>query len=456
MSDGKSASITAPNGSAQKKLMEKALKVSNVKPSFVDYIECHGTGTALGDPIEVEALAEVFSQFRSQSNPLIVGAVKANIGHLECAAGISGLIKAALVLGHRCALPNAALDTLNPLIKKTIDSKEFAILFPTGSQPLSTGEHKLLVAGVSSFGYSGTICHTILQEAPEHVHRDTEMYSEEVATLNMGWSLSSIEGHGTPSSSLDQLFPNHTSLPWPGSLPHPLLQRSISQSKSCEFETVFHDRLIEFFGDHNTFSGTIFPVAAYVEIGLAAGSLVRSKGTSVELVDIEFVHPLEVTLGRKLMSTHQFYDGMHFVELSPESSSETIVASISKINGNPAVLTPSESLNDLKMKHTKDIQLAMDNSRHGVYWTIQSVKLAEGGMSVLAQIGLLKDSLHEHDNYYHVHTLPCLMVPPSSYSPCCLIWMEAIGHLPTFLVLLSIVLVVPLGLISLSLRTNQR
>ena len=106
MSDGKSASITAPNGSAQKKLLERALKVSNLKPTDINYIEAHGTGTALGDPIEVEALAEVFSQFRSQSNPLMVGATKANIGHLECAAGIAGLIKAALVLGQGCAPSN--------------------------------------------------------------------------------------------------------------------------------------------------------------------------------------------------------------------------------------------------------------------------------------------------------------------------------------------------------------
>ena len=79
MSDGTSVSITAPNGSAQKRLIEKALQTSNLKPSGVDYIESHGTGTALGDPIEVEALAEVFDTSRSQSNLLTVGAVKSNI-----------------------------------------------------------------------------------------------------------------------------------------------------------------------------------------------------------------------------------------------------------------------------------------------------------------------------------------------------------------------------------------
>ena len=162
MSDGTSASITAPNGSAQKMLLEKALQTSNLRSSDVDYIESHGTGTALGDPIEVEALAGVFGTSRSQSNPLLAGGVKANIGHLECAAGIAGLIKATLVLGHRGAPPNPALATLNPLIKNTIDTNEFALLFPVESEPFSSSISKPLVAGVSSFGYSGTISHAIL------------------------------------------------------------------------------------------------------------------------------------------------------------------------------------------------------------------------------------------------------------------------------------------------------
>ena len=403
MSDGTSASITAPNGSAQKKLIEKAFQTSNLKPSDVDYIESHGTGTALGDPIEVEALAEVFDTSRSQSNPLLAGGVKANIGHLECAAGIAGLIKASLVLGHRFVSSNTALETLNPLIKKTIDSKEFAVLFPIASLPLSSSANKLLVAGVSSFGYSGTISHSILQQAPKHLCRDMETNTEQ--------SFASLEACGAPLSSLDRAFPNHNCLefpnriclPWPGPSPHPLLQQSISQSKSCEFETVFHDRLIEFFGDHITFSRSIFPVACYVEMGLATGAFMRSKGTAVELVDVKFVHPLDVTAGKKLISTHYFGSEMQFVELSPENNNETIVSSISQINGNPVRFTPADSLNNLKMQHIQEIEVAMDNFCHDVYQTIQSVKLAEDGMSVLARIGLPSDSSHEHDIYYNVH-----------------------------------------------------
>mmetsp|Transcript_17589 Transcript_17589/g.25676 ORF Transcript_17589/g.25676 Transcript_17589/m.25676 type:complete len:162 (+) Transcript_17589:652-1137(+) len=98
MSDGKSASITAPHGLAQERVIQQALRVSNIKPDEVDYIEAHGTGTALGDPIEIEALAGVFASSMnnssSSSRSLMVGSVKSNIGHLEMAAGMAGLIKA--------------------------------------------------------------------------------------------------------------------------------------------------------------------------------------------------------------------------------------------------------------------------------------------------------------------------------------------------------------------------
>eukprot|EP00584_Thalassiosira_punctigera_P001363 CAMPEP_0172527556 /NCGR_PEP_ID=MMETSP1067-20121228/2201_1 /TAXON_ID=265564 ORGANISM="Thalassiosira punctigera, Strain Tpunct2005C2" /NCGR_SAMPLE_ID=MMETSP1067 /ASSEMBLY_ACC=CAM_ASM_000444 /LENGTH=3313 /DNA_ID=CAMNT_0013311309 /DNA_START=123 /DNA_END=10064 /DNA_ORIENTATION=- len=172
MSDGKSASITAPNGAAQEKLIRRALDVSGIKAEDVDYIEAHGTGTVLGDPIEIEALAEVFAHSRSSSQPLFVGSVKSNIGHLEGAAGMASLIKAVLVLTHECAPPNASLETLNPLIDKIMVSHNFDVKFPTKVESVTHEESgKLLVAGVSSFGYSGTIAHTIIRQVPANVRR---------------------------------------------------------------------------------------------------------------------------------------------------------------------------------------------------------------------------------------------------------------------------------------------
>ena len=110
MSDGTLASITAPNGSAQGKLIERALEASGIRPNDIDYIEAHGTGTALGDPIEIETLAEVFKKSKTKSILLMVGSVKSNIGHLECAAGIAGLIKAVLILVHEHAPSNIGLE----------------------------------------------------------------------------------------------------------------------------------------------------------------------------------------------------------------------------------------------------------------------------------------------------------------------------------------------------------
>ena len=190
MSDGKSATITAPNGLAQERLIRKALEVSGCHPDEVDYIEAHGTGTSLGDPIEVDALASVFASSKREKpgNALMVGSVKANIGHLEGAAGMAGLIKAILVLQHECVPPNVGLKDLNPLIAKTITSKNFNVEFPTepiSLQSLSNSEddahdEKLLVAGVSSFGYSGTIAHTIIQQPPAKFLRSVMNIEEEV------------------------------------------------------------------------------------------------------------------------------------------------------------------------------------------------------------------------------------------------------------------------------------
>ena len=130
-----------------------------MNPSNVDYVEAHGTGTKLGDPIEIEALAEVFANSRSEGRPLMVGSAKTNIGHLEGAAGIAGLIKAVLVLVHESVPPNAGLEEVNPHIAKTVESRNFAVLFPRRAEPLrvdgADGEQdgRLSVAGVSSFGY---------------------------------------------------------------------------------------------------------------------------------------------------------------------------------------------------------------------------------------------------------------------------------------------------------------
>ena len=157
--DGLSNGLTAPNGSAQESLLRQALANANAEPDQIQYIEVHGTGTRLGDPIEVLALNEIMGR---RSTPLLIGSVKTNIGHLESAAGIASLMKVILALQNRQIPPHLHLKTPNP----HIPWDKLAIDVPTQLTPWPpTKESKL--AGISSFGMSGTNVHLIVEEAPQ-------------------------------------------------------------------------------------------------------------------------------------------------------------------------------------------------------------------------------------------------------------------------------------------------
>ena len=169
--DGTSASLTAPNGRAQEKLLRFTHADGEVTADEVDYLEAHGTGTALGDPIEMRSAASVFGTGRSKDCPLVMGSIKANIGHLEPAAGAAGLIKTVLVLQHEQAPPNIALNSLNPKIEAVVEG--FPVRFPVTLESLSVNSRdKSLQAGVSSFGFSGTIAHALVAQPLVEMARD--------------------------------------------------------------------------------------------------------------------------------------------------------------------------------------------------------------------------------------------------------------------------------------------
>jgi acyl transferase domain-containing protein/alpha-beta hydrolase superfamily lysophospholipase/acyl carrier protein len=167
-SDGRSSGLTAPNGHAQQAVIRQALADARLNPADIGYVEAHGTGTALGDPIEIQALAAVLGEGRAPDDHLRVGAVKTNIGHLEAAAGIAGLLKTVLVLHHGQIPPSLHLHRPNPHIR--LD--ELPVTVPTRliSWPANGRPRR---AGVSSFGFSGTNAHVILEEAPPVPARDT-------------------------------------------------------------------------------------------------------------------------------------------------------------------------------------------------------------------------------------------------------------------------------------------
>ena len=154
--DGRSSGLTAPNGPAQQAVIRQALANSGVAPHEVSYVEAHGTGTPLGDPIEVQALAAVYGDNRPTDNPLWIGSVKTNIGHLEGAAGIAGIIKTALALRHSEIPPQLNYSQPNPHIPWA----ELPVKVVTEKRPFPT--HQPRLAGVSSFGVSGTNVHLIL------------------------------------------------------------------------------------------------------------------------------------------------------------------------------------------------------------------------------------------------------------------------------------------------------
>ncbi len=157
--DGRSNGLTAPNGFAQQTVINQALQNAGVAPYQISYFEAHGTGTPLGDPIEVNALKEVLMAGRSFEHPCWIGSVKTNIGHLESAAGIAGLIKVILALQHETIPPHLHLKQLNPHI--SLDGTPFSI--PTGLQPWDVGKDRRL-AGISSFGFGGTNAHLVVEE----------------------------------------------------------------------------------------------------------------------------------------------------------------------------------------------------------------------------------------------------------------------------------------------------
>ncbi|MEG4395134.1 non-ribosomal peptide synthetase/type I polyketide synthase [Microcoleus sp. BROC3] len=160
--DGTSSGLTAPNERSQEAVIQKALSMAKVSPKEVSYVEAHGTGTSLGDPIEVKAIEAVYGQQRDEDNPLVIGSVKTNIGHAEAASGIAGLIKVVLSMQNKYIPPHLHFKQLNPHM--TLDG--IPAVIPTVGIEWKRSQSGRRLAGVSSFGFSGTNAHVVLEEAP--------------------------------------------------------------------------------------------------------------------------------------------------------------------------------------------------------------------------------------------------------------------------------------------------
>ncbi|MFE0175587.1 type I polyketide synthase, partial [Streptomyces sp. NPDC059002] len=167
--DGGGRGLTVPDRSAQEAVIRLAHEHAGVTPAEVGYVELHGTGTKAGDPVEAAALGAVFAGTRAPGDPLLVGSAKTNVGHLEGAAGIVALIKAALAVGHREIPPALNFETPHP----DIPLDDLGLRVQTEHTPWPHPDERL-VAGVSSFGMGGTNCHVVIAEAPNRTARAAE------------------------------------------------------------------------------------------------------------------------------------------------------------------------------------------------------------------------------------------------------------------------------------------
>ena len=158
--DGRTPGISMPNGESQRSLIESVCQEHGIQFDDVDYVECHGTGTGIGDPTECTAIGNTYGKNRSD-NPVVIGSIKSNIGHLEAAAGVAGIIKAVLTLQERRAFPLGNFQEQH----KEIDFCKLGIKLSTEFIPLGNADEPIKAA-VNSFGYGGSNAHVILGSAP--------------------------------------------------------------------------------------------------------------------------------------------------------------------------------------------------------------------------------------------------------------------------------------------------
>ncbi|NRT80596.1 beta-ketoacyl synthase N-terminal-like domain-containing protein [Clostridium beijerinckii] len=177
--DGTSAGITSPNPAAQSEVIEKCWRKANINPETIDYIECHGTGTNLGDPMEIIGITNAFKKFTNKKQFCAIGSVKSNIGHLDAVSGAASLIKAILSLQRKTILSSINFDVPNNKILF-----EDSPLYFANQKSEWKKELGLRRCGISSFGFSGTNCHMVLEEAPSEGNKNYEEDKLNLFTLS--------------------------------------------------------------------------------------------------------------------------------------------------------------------------------------------------------------------------------------------------------------------------------
>ncbi len=202
--DGYKSGLTVPNPDAQTALMRQACQQAGIEPEQIDYLEAHGTGTAVGDPIETRAIGEALGQARSR--PLRIGSIKSNLGHLETASGVAGLAKALLTLEHRQVPATISMRTPNPNIR----FDEWNIEVVTETTPLP--QEGVLRVGVNSFGFGGANAHVILQSPPEQGAAQVDAKASQGEALPLYLSARSEDALRAMAGRMAEQLPTQTEL----------------------------------------------------------------------------------------------------------------------------------------------------------------------------------------------------------------------------------------------------
>ncbi|MFI4955249.1 MAG: beta-ketoacyl synthase N-terminal-like domain-containing protein, partial [Gammaproteobacteria bacterium] len=373
--DGASSGLTVPNGPSQEAVIQRALQQAKLRPQDIDYIEAHGTGTSLGDPIEVNALSHVF---KDRKEPLIIGTVKTNIGHLEAAAGIAGIIKTILALQHETIPRHLHFKEINPSIHLEDIPAEIPL------QPIQwvKQEGKIRRAGVSSFGFSGTNAHVILEETPEQ--DTTQIKSALPKTLfkrQRYWA--------------SALLHKRKETVW-GEEIHPLL--GVRFPESANQESIIYEQKLDladdsfdYLHDHQIYGHVIYPASGYIEMLL--GALKTEDSNEVELSALSLERPLELNAQSTVMQV--IVDKNKTTVYSKTAAGWQLHSECERVESK-SLYEVAERLSELKSRITKEVDIT------DFYAQVQAVGIAYGPYFQVMQ----KAFIGENEALVYLETKP--------------------------------------------------
>lgn len=280
--DGASSGLTVPNGLAQEQVIRSALDNANIPASEITYVEAHGTGTSLGDPIELQALKKTYAKDRKKNQPLFVGSVKTNIGHTEAVAGVASVIKVVLSLLHEKIPATLHFQKLNPNIDLSDTTIEIA------SKNREWTREAKRIAGISSFGFSGTNAHVIIEEGPKLNEEELSKYLERTREApgfdrQRYWAEAALPHFGKRLKSV-----------------HPLLgEKLTTPDDEIIYRGQLHLGALPYLKDHQVYDHIVYPGAGYLEMMLAAAQYGLGVGI-IHLINVSIEAALSFDAGKSI------------------------------------------------------------------------------------------------------------------------------------------------------------